>query len=101
MSGIEPDPAAAHFARAHYGLDVSAGTLGNSQYEPSSFDAIVMLHVIEHLDDPSSAIDIVARLLQNGGYNLKPPARCRRILTVAVRRHMEQRAILVYEFAGA
>lgn len=61
--GIEPDPITSAQARAS-GLDVLTGTL--EDVEPP-FDAITMLHVIEHLDSPHAALRCVAELLAPGG----------------------------------
>jgi 2-polyprenyl-3-methyl-5-hydroxy-6-metoxy-1,4-benzoquinol methylase len=65
VSGVEPDPTAAAFARSQYRLDVKASTLEDAGYARASFDALVMLHVIEHLDDP--AVQAIARVLRPGG----------------------------------
>ena len=67
VSGVEPDPRAAAFARSRYRLDVKASTLEDAGYEPASFDAVVMLHVIEHLDDPAATVQAIARVLRPGG----------------------------------
>ena len=68
VSGVEPDASAARFARSHYGLDVRASTLEDAGYERSSFDAVVMLHVIEHLDDPAATLRAAARVLRPHGW---------------------------------
>jgi 2-polyprenyl-3-methyl-5-hydroxy-6-metoxy-1,4-benzoquinol methylase len=62
--GIEPDPITSGQARAA-GLDVRTGTLEDIQGEP--FDAITLLHVIEHLDSPYASLRRVADLLRPGG----------------------------------
>src|SRR6266850_5551648 len=67
VSGVEPDGRAANFARSHYGLDVKASTLEDAGYDPATFDAVVMLHVIEHLDDPAATVQAIARVLRPGG----------------------------------
>jgi SAM-dependent methyltransferase len=67
VTGVEPDANAAGFARAQFGLAVQASALENSNLEPSSFDAVVMLHVIEHLDDPACTIRLIRQLLRPGG----------------------------------
>jgi SAM-dependent methyltransferase len=61
--GIEPDPITSAQARAG-GLDVRTGTLGDVE---APFDAITMLHVIEHLDSPHAALERVHALLRPGG----------------------------------
>ncbi len=68
VSGVEPDASAARFARSHYGLDVQASTLEDAGYERASFDAVVMLHVIEHLDDPAGTVAAAARVLRPHGW---------------------------------
>jgi len=68
VSGVEPDGRAANFARSHYGLDVKASTLEDAGYDPATFDAVVMLHVIEHLDDPAGTVQAIARVLRPQGF---------------------------------
>jgi len=68
VSGVEPDSKAANFARSHYRLDVKASTLEDAGYDPATFDAVVMLHVIEHLDDPAGTVGVTARVLRPGGF---------------------------------
>lgn len=63
-AGIEPDPITSAQARAA-GLNVRTGTLAG--IEQSGFDAITMLHVIEHLDSPHETLERVAELLRPGG----------------------------------
>jgi SAM-dependent methyltransferase len=67
VRGVEPDPRAAAFARAHFGLEVSASTLEEANFRPRSFDAVAMLHVIEHLDDPAGTVTHIAQVLRPGG----------------------------------
>jgi 2-polyprenyl-3-methyl-5-hydroxy-6-metoxy-1,4-benzoquinol methylase len=62
--GIEPDPITSAQARAA-GIDVRTGTLDD--IADQSFDAITMLHVIEHLDSPHESVRRVAELLRPGG----------------------------------
>src|SRR5213592_551142 len=68
VSGVEPDSRAADFARSHYRLDVKASTLEDAGYDPATFDAVVMLHVIEHLDDPAGTVQAIARVLRPQGF---------------------------------
>ncbi len=67
VGGVEPDSRAAGFARSHYHLDVKASALEDAGYDPATFDAVVMLHVIEHLDDPAGTVGAIARVLRPGG----------------------------------
>jgi 2-polyprenyl-3-methyl-5-hydroxy-6-metoxy-1,4-benzoquinol methylase len=68
VRGVEPDCSAASFARSHYGLEVKASTVEDAGYDPATFDAVVMLHVIEHLDDPARTVGAIARVLRPGGF---------------------------------
>jgi 2-polyprenyl-3-methyl-5-hydroxy-6-metoxy-1,4-benzoquinol methylase len=64
--GLEPDPKACEFARS-VGLEVHTGSLQDTTLEPASFDAITLNHVIEHLHDPKSDLEVCLRLLRPGG----------------------------------
>ena len=65
--GIEPDGRGVEYARRRFDIDVRQGTLESVTLEPGSAAAVVMLHVIEHVDDPAAALRVVARLLRPGG----------------------------------
>lgn len=67
--GVEPDPAAAEEAR-RAGYDVRSGFLEESQFPDAAFDAVVLNHTIEHLDDLRGTINEVARVLKPGGWLL-------------------------------
>jgi 2-polyprenyl-3-methyl-5-hydroxy-6-metoxy-1,4-benzoquinol methylase len=64
--GVEPDPITSAQARAA-GHAVSTGTLDDLARPDGGFDAITMLHVIEHLDSPRTALERVHDLLRPGG----------------------------------
>ena len=67
--GIEPDEAARRRAMAK-GLDVRPGYAESlpADLPPSSFDAVTMLHVLEHCLDPFVAIKKASGLIRPGGY---------------------------------
>lgn len=67
VTGIEPDGRAVEFARRAYDLDVRNGTLLSTDLEDGCADAVVMLHVIEHLDDPADNLRSVTRILREDG----------------------------------
>lgn len=55
------------FARRAYDLDVRNATLLTTDLEDGCADAVVMLHVIEHLDDPADNLRAVTRILRDDG----------------------------------
>ncbi len=65
--GIDPDPRAVGVAKAR-GLEVRLSDLASeAQRSPSTYDAIMMLHVIEHFHDPIAALKECHSLLRPGG----------------------------------
>ena len=66
VEGLDPDPLAVRSGQA-LGLTVQRGTLTECSYSPNRFDAITMVHVIEHLHDPLSHLQQAYRLLKKGG----------------------------------
>ena len=66
VQGLEPDVNAAERARRH-GIPVVAAPLEQASFEPSSFDAVTMNHVLEHFHDPLEALRICRRVLRPGG----------------------------------
>jgi 2-polyprenyl-3-methyl-5-hydroxy-6-metoxy-1,4-benzoquinol methylase len=67
VSGIDPDPSARVFQRGLLDADLRCGTLDQANFTPDSFDAIVMSHVIEHVDDPIALLNECYRLLRSEG----------------------------------
>lgn len=66
VTGVEPDRASADAAR-QVGLEVHDGTIEEQDFQPDSFDAITMNHVIEHVLDPVATLKACHRLLVPGG----------------------------------
>jgi len=67
VQGIEPSQSAVEFGRSQLGLDILQGTLDDIQFDDTSFAAVTMWDVLEHLHDPVAAVREVARILQPGG----------------------------------
>lgn len=67
VTGIELSERAAHFARTVMQLDVRVGDVGDLHFEEEAFDAVVLWHVLEHVDDPASLLREVRRLVRPGG----------------------------------
>ena len=65
--GIEPDGEAALHAREVAKVPVITSELQSSLFEPQSFDAITLRHVIEHLPEPDAVLSTCFKLLKPGG----------------------------------
>jgi 2-polyprenyl-3-methyl-5-hydroxy-6-metoxy-1,4-benzoquinol methylase len=69
VMGVELDACAVRFAHQEFGLTIlndPVESLDSVQHH-DSFDAVTMLHMIEHLDDPASTLEVVWRLLKPSG----------------------------------
>lgn len=66
VSGVEPSIWAVKEAKERYNLHIKPGTLQENHFTPHSFDAIVILDVIEHLTDPRSLLRDVVRIMRPG-----------------------------------
>lgn len=66
MAGIEPSPEAAANARAR-GVDVRVGTLADCALEPSTYDAAVFQHSLEHTAEPLTDLGRIRDALRPGG----------------------------------
>jgi SAM-dependent methyltransferase len=67
VAGLEPYRPAANYARAKYGLEITEGALPNAVLPAGRFDAVMMLHVIEHLPDPAEGLRDLRRVVRPGG----------------------------------
>lgn len=64
--GVDFDPAAVEIARAK-GLKVNLGSLHDQEYVDSTFDAVILSHVIEHVPNPLALLSEIHRILKPGG----------------------------------
>jgi 2-polyprenyl-3-methyl-5-hydroxy-6-metoxy-1,4-benzoquinol methylase len=65
--GYELDPVAAATAREVHRLDVAAGAFEPEFLGEKTYDAVTLIHVIEHVSDPVETLKQCARLLKPGG----------------------------------
>jgi SAM-dependent methyltransferase len=66
VTGVETDPVAARTARDR-GFAVHAGDLATAPFPDSSFDLVLLMHVIEHVTDPRALLSECRRVLRVGG----------------------------------
>ncbi|HUY27897.1 MAG TPA: class I SAM-dependent methyltransferase [Candidatus Binataceae bacterium] len=64
--GVDFDPEAVRSANRR-GLNVELGSLGEHRYPADSFDAVTMIHSIEHVPDPLAVLSEARRVLKSGG----------------------------------
>jgi SAM-dependent methyltransferase len=65
--GIEFAPRALAYAREQYGLEVLDVPLDEAGFADESFDAVGLLSVLEHTNEPRRMLGDVARVLRPGG----------------------------------
>jgi SAM-dependent methyltransferase len=65
-AGIEPSARGIAGAR-ELGARVTQASIDSAEIDDGAFDAVTLWHVLEHLEDPGSAIETIARWLRPGG----------------------------------
>ncbi|MFZ0531644.1 MAG: class I SAM-dependent methyltransferase [Anaerolineales bacterium] len=65
--GVEVSEYPASIAREKYHLNIFQGSLEQTSYPPSFFDAVTLWDVLEHLPDPSSTLQEVKRIIKPDG----------------------------------
>jgi SAM-dependent methyltransferase len=66
VRGCDTSPAAIGRARGR-GVDVQQGSVATAAFPDAFFDAVTLWHVLEHLADPVSELNEVARILKPDG----------------------------------
>lgn len=67
VTGTEVSGVAVRIASERYGLKLLAGQVEDLNLPPRSFDNITLFHVLEHVHDPASLIDLCRDLLRPRG----------------------------------
>ena len=66
--GVEPEAWCAEIARKRFGLEVISSPFQEAGLPKESFDAVLLLHVIEHVCDPLQALRDIRELVHPGVY---------------------------------
>lgn len=66
-TGYERSAWASQYGRVNFGVDIVTGNSTVDSFPGESFDAISMWDVLEHIEDPMSSIENVAKWLVPGG----------------------------------
>lgn len=83
VTGVEPNPEAAQFARNRLGLRIVQSELKTLKGRKATVDVVTLLDVLEHLESPVESIRICARLLRRGGMvAIKTPSSAYSLLKV-------------------
>jgi SAM-dependent methyltransferase len=67
VEGVELSTTAARYARENLGLRVRHLALEDAELDTERYDAIVIVDVLEHVDDPVACLDRLRALLAPGG----------------------------------
>lgn len=67
VEGQEVDPLAAKYCKDNYGVEVHCGELVALGLPESTYDVVLMSHVLEHLANPQQILEAAFRLIKPGG----------------------------------
>lgn len=67
VMGVEPNEGLNRYARKSLNLDVLPVILPEAKFSDASFDVVLMMHVIEHVPDPTDTLREIHRVLKPGG----------------------------------
>lgn len=65
--GIEPSPSFSEYANSFSGTEVRCTPIEECDFQSSSFDAVILAAVLEHLYNPDETIREISRILRPGG----------------------------------
>jgi SAM-dependent methyltransferase len=68
VTGVEPDPTAAHSARQRYGIEVEEAFIEESRLPDAAFDVVFHVDLLSHFPDPVLAVAAMVRRVRPGGY---------------------------------
>ena len=68
--GVEPSEAGAACALSRHPGRVRRGALSDARYPDAWFDAVTLIDVLEHVDEPHALMKEIARILAPGGWLL-------------------------------
>ncbi|HWH44346.1 MAG TPA: methyltransferase domain-containing protein [Thermoleophilaceae bacterium] len=66
-AGVDVNPWAAAYARDEEGVEVRVGSLEEAGFEEGAYDAVTMMDVLEHVEDPAGLVARASSLLRPGG----------------------------------
>ena len=70
VRGVDMLPACRDFAEEVHGVEVDVGTLAGQSYPDGHFDVVTSWHCLEHVEDPVSELEELARITAVGGHVL-------------------------------
>jgi ubiquinone/menaquinone biosynthesis C-methylase UbiE len=67
-TGVDPDGSALRTGRRLFpGIDLVEGDARNLPWPDATFDKVVFISTLEHVEDPEAAVEDIARVLKPGG----------------------------------
>ena len=67
LYGIEPQGNSVERAKKIPELHIKTGVLEAKDFPENTFDAVTMFHVFEHLDNPKETLQIISKIIKQGG----------------------------------